>query len=225
MEYFNGNLAREAGRLIDHHGAFWADRYHLIPISPEPDALVERLRYVLSNTIKENLVARVSEWEGLHCAQALIDGIPMAGTWYDRAAEYEVHRQAERKASRNRTPVEPVKRGDFMTPYELKLAPLPCWRNLPRAQIRKRIARRSFSTAQCWGLRKTSMRYTCFLTGTLCFRQSTQSRLEASPRKTRICLNTILSRTPPRCCSTAARASRRDQRTSAAYTSWTMAAF
>ena len=140
MEYVNGNLAREAGRWVDHHGAFWADRYHLIPISPEPDALIERLRYVLSNTVKENLVARVCDWEGLHCAQALIDGRPMAGMWYDRAIEYEVHRQAERKAARNDTPVEPVKRGDFMTSYQLKLAPLPCWRNLPTAEIRKRVA-------------------------------------------------------------------------------------
>ncbi len=31
-------------------------------------------------------------------------------------------------------------RGAFMTPYELKLAPLPCWRNMPRAQIRERVA-------------------------------------------------------------------------------------
>ncbi len=28
-----------------------------------------------------------------------------------------------------------------MTPYELKLVPLPCWQNLPRAEIRKRVAR------------------------------------------------------------------------------------
>ncbi len=28
-----------------------------------------------------------------------------------------------------------------MTPYELKLAPLPCWQSLPRAEIRKRVAR------------------------------------------------------------------------------------
>ncbi len=27
-----------------------------------------------------------------------------------------------------------------MTPYELKLAPLPCWRNLSTAQIRKQVA-------------------------------------------------------------------------------------
>ena len=140
MEFVNGNLAREAGRLTGWHGSFWADRYHLIPISPEPEALVERLRYVLSNTVKENLVARVADWEGLHCAEALIDGKPMAGMWYDRAVEYEVHRQAERKATRNGSPIEPVKRGDFMMPYELKLAPLPCWANLPRAEIRKRVA-------------------------------------------------------------------------------------
>ncbi len=27
-----------------------------------------------------------------------------------------------------------------MTPYQLKLAPLPCWQNLPTAEIRKRVA-------------------------------------------------------------------------------------
>ncbi len=64
----------------------------------------------------------------------------MAGMWYDRALEYEVHRQAERKALRSGAAVEPVKRGDFMTPYELKLAPLPCWSNLPIAEVRKRVA-------------------------------------------------------------------------------------
>ena len=56
------------------------------------------------------------------------------------AIEYEVKRQAERKAARTGTPVEEVSRGDFMTPYELKLAPLPCWRSLPTATVRKKIA-------------------------------------------------------------------------------------
>ena len=140
MEFFNGNLAREAGRLLDWHGSLWADRYHLVPISPEPEALVERLRYVISNTLKENLVARISDWEGMHCAEALIDGRPMSGMWYDRAIEYETHRQAERKAARNETPVEPIESGGFMMPYEVKLAPLPCWKHLSTAEIRKRVA-------------------------------------------------------------------------------------
>ncbi len=140
MEYFNGNLAREAGRPLDWHGGFWADRFHLVPISPEPEALIERMRYVLSNTVKENLVARIADWEGLHCAEALIEGKPLAGTWHDRGSEYEVQRQADRKAARRGKPIEPIKRGSFITPYELKLAPLPCWRNLPKAQMRKQIA-------------------------------------------------------------------------------------
>ena len=55
MEFVNGNLPREAARIIGWRGSFWRERYHLIPISPEPEALIERLRYVLSNTVKENL--------------------------------------------------------------------------------------------------------------------------------------------------------------------------
>ncbi len=140
MEFVNGNLAREAGRLCGWRGPLFSDRYHHVPISPEPEALIERLRYVLSNTIKENLVASISEWEGLHCAEALIDGKPMAGMWYDRAIEYEANRQAERKAARRGTVPERIERGAFMTPYALKLAPLPCWQNLPAAQVRQRVA-------------------------------------------------------------------------------------
>ncbi|MCP3962286.1 MAG: hypothetical protein GY719_30965, partial [bacterium] len=112
----------------------------MIPISPEPEALESRLRYVLSNTVKENLVARVTDWEGLHCAQALIDGKPLAGIWYARAEEYEAKRQADRRAERRGTALDEISRGAFMKPYELKLAPLPCWQNLSTAMIRKRVA-------------------------------------------------------------------------------------
>ncbi len=86
-------------------------------------------------------MARVSEWEGLHCAEALIDGKPIPGMWYARAVEYEAHRQAERKAARKGTAPEKIDRGAFMTPYDLKLAPLPCWQHLPKAEVRKRVAR------------------------------------------------------------------------------------
>ena len=140
MEHVNGNLAREAGQLIGWRGRFWRERYHLIPISPETDALVDRLRYVLSNTVKENLVARVTEWEGLHCAQALIEGKPMKGVWYARTEEYEAKRQAKRRAARRGTPVEEVSRGAFVEHYEVKLAPLPCWATLSPGTVRKRIA-------------------------------------------------------------------------------------
>ncbi len=153
MEYVNGNLAREAGRIIGWHGSFWADRYHLIPISPEPEALIERLRYVLSHSVKENLVARVSEWEGLHCAQALIDGKPLAGIWYDRENEYEARRQAARRAARRGTAEEEVDRGAFMIPCQVKFAPLPCWEGLPLSTVRKKVAKMVAEievTAELW---------------------------------------------------------------------------
>ncbi len=140
MEHLNGNLAREVGRMVGWRGRFWRERYHAIPISPEPEALESRMRYVLSHAVKEQLVAKVSEWEGLHCAEALIDGKPLAGMWYDRALEYETRRQAERRAERRGSAVEEIERGAFMTPYELKLAPLPCWRTLSPAAIRKKVA-------------------------------------------------------------------------------------
>ena len=103
--------------------------------------MLERIEYVLSHSIKENLVARISEWEGLHCAQAMIDGKPMSGVWYDREGEYEARRQATRKAARRGTPKEKIDPGAFMTPYQLKLAPLPCWEGLPLAKIRQRVAK------------------------------------------------------------------------------------
>ncbi len=141
MEFVNGNLAREAGRLIGWQGRFWANRYHAVPISPEPKAMEERLNYVLSHSVKENLVPRISEWEGLHCAQALIDGKPMSGVWYARSDEYEAQRQAERRAARRDTEVEEIDRGAFTTPFELKLAPMPCWQSSSAATNRKRVAK------------------------------------------------------------------------------------
>ncbi len=74
--------------------------------------------------------------------EALIDGKPLAGMWYDRGLEYEVKRQAERRAARRGTDVaeEKIDRGAFMTPYELKLAPLPCWEHHSSAAIRKKTA-------------------------------------------------------------------------------------
>ncbi|MCP3963429.1 MAG: hypothetical protein GY719_36800 [bacterium] len=36
--------------------------------------------------------------------------------------------------------MDEVSRGAFMTPYELRLAPLPCWAHLPTAAVRKKVA-------------------------------------------------------------------------------------
>ena len=43
MEFVNGNVAKELGRLHGWEGQFWHDRYHLIPVSDEEDAQMSRL--------------------------------------------------------------------------------------------------------------------------------------------------------------------------------------
>ena len=68
MEFVNGNLAREAGRLSDWQGPLWSDRYHLIPISPEPEALIERLRYVLSKGYASYCTSSLARSSSLHAA-------------------------------------------------------------------------------------------------------------------------------------------------------------
>jgi REP element-mobilizing transposase RayT len=74
MRYFSGNVAREIARLTGWENRIWARRYDAILITEEEEAQVKRLAYVLSNCVKENLVARVEEWPGVHCARPLLTG-------------------------------------------------------------------------------------------------------------------------------------------------------
>ena len=66
MGYFNSNLAREAGRLVDWREKFWSRRYRAIVVSDEEGAQRERLKYVLSHGAKEGLVGDPREWPGVH---------------------------------------------------------------------------------------------------------------------------------------------------------------
>jgi len=128
MCYLNSNLAREVGRLVDWPDKVWARRYQMIVISNEADAQVARLRYVLAHGVKENLVERVFDWPGVHCARALVEGVPMVGTWFDRTQE---------RAARQRG--ESFDRLRYATSETLILSPLPCWKHLP-LEAQRRLA-------------------------------------------------------------------------------------
>jgi REP element-mobilizing transposase RayT len=128
MNYLNSNLAREAGRLVRWREKFWGRRYQAILVSEEDETQIARLRYVLAHGVKEGLVGSPLDWPGAHCARALLDGAPLAGRWIDRTLEHA--------ALRKRRPVDP---GAFVKLEELRLAPLPCWRNLSESQRRFRI--------------------------------------------------------------------------------------
>lgn len=128
MGYVNSNLAREANRITGWSEKFWGRRYRAIQISSEEAALVGRLRYILSHGVKENLVPCCRDWPGLHCVDALTEGKPLEGIWYDHSLTYEANRRGRE-----------VGPEEFVTRYELELDPLPCWRGVPSEEIARRI--------------------------------------------------------------------------------------
>ena len=128
--YFNSNLAREVGRLTGWTGKIWEKRYQAIPISDEEEAQVARFRYVLGHGVKENLVAHLREWPGLHCIRQLADGEPLAGTWYDRTQQYLARRKGEDADS-----------AKHATPEAVTFSPLPCWKHLSPEAYRERVAK------------------------------------------------------------------------------------
>lgn len=128
MCYFNGNLAKELARLTGWEDKIWSRRYQAIVISDEEEMQVARLRYVLANGVKENLVSRVQEWPGVHCATPLLTGVPAEGTWFDRTLEYN--------ARLRRKELEPGESASRETVY---LSQLPCWKHLEEADYRSRI--------------------------------------------------------------------------------------
>ena len=128
MNYLNSNLAREAGRLARWREKFWGRRYQAVIVSDEEAAQVGRLSYVLSQGVKEGLVASPLDWPGAHCARALSEGTTVSGHWHDRTLES--------RARRKGLPLEPHA---FVEREELSLAPLPCWESLAPEEYRARV--------------------------------------------------------------------------------------
>jgi hypothetical protein len=116
------------GRLTGWTGKVWERRYQAIPISDEEEAQAARLKYVLSHGVKENLVAGLREWPGIHCVRQIVDGEPLTGTWYDRTQAYLARRKGE--------DAEPAKHATMET---VSFSPLPCWEHLSSEAYRKRV--------------------------------------------------------------------------------------
>jgi len=141
MNYFNGNLAREAGRLHAWGERFWGRRYRAIPVSSEPEAQLARLRYLLEQGCKENLVARPQDWPGATCLRALLTGELVRGLWRDRTAECRARERGAR-----------VEVSDFLVEETLALSPLPCWEELSSEEsqelVREMVRQISRETAR-----------------------------------------------------------------------------
>ncbi len=129
MHFVQTNIAKEAGDLHAWTGPFWARRYRHVPVSDEMEAQVSRLRYVLENSVKEDLVARPRDWPGVHSAKATLEGGPLEGVWYDRTAFYEARCRGER-----------VDLEDFAEPETVTLSPIPCWRGLADTEVKQLLS-------------------------------------------------------------------------------------
>jgi hypothetical protein len=128
MGLFNSKLAREVVRLTGWKDKVWSRRYQATVVSNEDAAQTARLFYVLSNGVKENLVAHVSEWPGVHAAPALLAGTALEGVWVNRTAAYLAKQRGETTGLQS-----------FEEPETLILAPLPCWEDLSPEQYRHQI--------------------------------------------------------------------------------------
>jgi len=130
MGYFQTNSALEVGRMRNWPDGIWADRYRSIPISDEPAAQVDRLRYVLAQGVKEGLVAKVDEWPGISMLDAVLEGKPIRGTWFDRTRQY----RARLRKTKDSEPES------FASEEIVTLSPLPCWRHLSPGLYRDLVA-------------------------------------------------------------------------------------
>ena len=123
MQYIGSNIARELGRQHDWREKFWSRRYHSSIVLDEA-AQEDRLRYILSNSVKEGLVKHPRYWPGVHCFRHLAEGTPLHGTWIDRSAKYRSRHLGEKS---------------FTTDYSLELARLPCHEALSEHEHQKAV--------------------------------------------------------------------------------------
>ena len=85
MQFINGNIAREIGRLHGWREKFWSRRY-VASIVLDEHATEERMQYILANSVKEGLVRHPRYWPGVHSYRHLVEGTPLHGIWINRTA-------------------------------------------------------------------------------------------------------------------------------------------
>ena len=88
---------------------------------------------MLAHGVKEGLVASASEWEGLHCAEQLVDEQPRRFRWFNWSRRW----QSKRKAGES--PLVDHYDEALSEEVELTLAPLPHWAAEGAARRRARM--------------------------------------------------------------------------------------
>ena len=123
MQFILSNIAREIGRIHNWQEKFWGRRYRATLVLDDA-AQIDRLKYILSNSVKEGLVKHPRYWPGVHCYRHLAEGTPLHGVWFNRTLR---HRRPD------------LDERHLVTRSRLKLLPLPCLEHLSEHQHRQTI--------------------------------------------------------------------------------------
>ena len=120
MQYVGSNIAREIGRQHRWKEKFWSRRYTASMVLDEA-AQIDRMKYILSNSVKEGLVKHPRYWPGVHCYRNLAEGTPLHGIWINRTSQHVHSAVTEKQAT---------------TKLTLNLAQLPFYETLSTYEYR-----------------------------------------------------------------------------------------
>ncbi len=125
-------ISRRWGPKVNWQGTMW-DEYESSAL-PTAASQVNCLRYILSQGVKEGLVARPEQWPGVHCAHSLMTGEPLRGIWLDGTS----YGRRLDKAKRAKNP-RPVDRADYEQDSEFSFETIPAWDGCDENECRRRV--------------------------------------------------------------------------------------
>ena len=129
MRNFNSKLALEVNRLTGWDGTVFGRRYDMTVVTDEELAQAGILKYVLAQSVKEQLVERVEDWPGVHSLSALMEGETLTGHWFNRSQEHGARNRGEEHS-----------RFKYASEETVVLSKIPCWAHLSDEDYRQRIA-------------------------------------------------------------------------------------
>ncbi len=133
MAFIKREISRRIGIKYNLKGPKWQSRYTSTAL-PTPESQEGCLRYVLAQSVKENLVSHPYHWPGLHCAKPLCTGKDLSGAWFNSTA-YN-NKKCEEKRREN---PQKIQKSDYYERLTIKLSALPHWETLSSEKQRARI--------------------------------------------------------------------------------------
>ena len=129
---FVGYVKREISRRWGGHpainwpGTMWEESFFATAL-PTEESQLRCFKYILSQGVKEGLVATPRSWPGIHCAKQLVGKTPLRGTWFNGTAYGRAKDANSRRKPKNQLA---VRRIDYVESYTVRVDTLPIWRGL-----------------------------------------------------------------------------------------------